>query len=113
MKNKEEDIPQESKNLRVGLFLAGVLLIGFALGAFAIAYENNEQIEELKKIVEITPEKVDCPGLNSEDVKNIMYREIENVIETRAILDGAMGEPTFVPMLKNITSPDYQKEYDK
>lgn len=101
------------ENVKVAMALITLMAIGFILGAVVMYLDENRIVEDKNKVIaelqeELVGTSPDCV-MNRQDVRDIMYSEIEDIIETKAVLDGAMGEPTFVPMLKRITSPDYHK----
>ncbi len=84
---------KEITNLEISIIILLSLIVGFSLGR--IHYKPITQtIKEVEKCQRV--------GLTSEDVKSIIRQQFVPALEFNYAIDGAMGEPRLVPLLKEI-----------
>jgi len=84
---------------------------------YSKAYFQCVRAAELDKVVSIgdcnriiNPDSVKVEmTATDEQIKNVMSRELEDVIQTKVALDGALGDYTFIPLIQHICN--YKLDY--
>ena len=85
--------------LELTIIIIITLVIGFSLGG--IVQKPIEIMQEPIKIIKEI-EKCRCSNLTRKDVEMIIRQEFVDALEFNYAIDGAMGEPRLVPLLKSI-----------